>query len=83
MTDQTKPADGSDTLFRDSKFGVLATGAVTLVVGALVNGALDTLTNLDTSGWSGWWTALATAGVATAVGLLTAYKAKRNKATHA
>jgi hypothetical protein len=73
-------ATGKNRLFNDSKFGVLVTGGATLAIDALLKGAIDALTNLDTSGWSGWWTTVAAAAVATALGAFTAYKAKREKA---
>lgn len=71
--------NGSNNLFRDSRLGVLAAGAVTIVVDSVVDGALEALTNVDTSGWTGWWTTLGSAALATALGLVTAYKAKRTK----
>lgn len=66
--------DGANALAKESKVGLL----VAFVLTAAVNGAIDALTNLDTSGWTGWWSTLASAGVATALGLLVAYK-KRNR----
>lgn len=66
--------DGSKSLASESKFGL----AVAFVLSVLASGALDALTNLDTSAWSGWWATVGVAGVSTAVGLLTAYL-KRNK----
>lgn len=66
--------DGANSLAKESKVGLLVAFLLTAGVDGLING----LTNLDTSGWSGWWTTLASAAVATALGLLTAYK-KRNR----
>lgn len=77
MTEQS--GDGSKHLFRDSKLGVLVVGGATIALDAVLNAAIDGLTNLDMSGWSGWWTTLASAGVATGLGALTAYRAKRRK----
>jgi hypothetical protein len=84
MSDRTEngvtSGSGKDTLFRDSKFGVLVAGGVTIAVDSVLDGALEALTNVDTSGWAGWWTTLASAALATGVGLVTAYKAKRRAA---
>lgn len=81
MTRATAPnSDGSNRLFRDSRLGLLVAGASTVALDAVINWGLETLANVDTSSWSGWWTTLGAAGLATATGLLTAYKAKRNKA---
>ena len=75
----TTAEGGANRLFRDSKLGVLAGGAATIVVDAVLDGALEALANVDTSGWTGWWTTVASAALATGVGLVTAYKAKRAK----
>lgn len=44
-------ADGSKSLAKESKVGV----ALTVVLSILATGAVNWLTNLDTSQWSGWW----------------------------
>lgn len=77
---ETPSSDGTNRLFRDSKLGLAVTGVGTLVVDAILTGVLDAATSVDTSGWSGWWTTVASAALATAVGVVTAYKAKRDKA---
>lgn len=66
--------DGSNTLARDSAFGV----ATTFIVYALVDAGITMLTHLNTDTWEGWWARLAQAAVATGLGLLTAYKARRS-----
>ena len=66
-------ADGSNSLARDSKLGI----AATLVTYALADAAITALTHLNTDTWQGWWARIAQAAVATAIGLLTAYKARR------
>lgn len=71
----TPKADGSDHLARDSKFGL----AVTFVGSIVLDAAIGGLTNVDTSTWSGWWVPLVSVGISTALGALTAYKAKRRK----
>ncbi len=71
---------GKNRLFNDSKLGLLVTGGLTIAFDAVLDGAINAMTTLDTSGWSGWWTTVASAGLATALGALTAYKAKREKA---
>lgn len=78
MTEQATP-DGKNKLFNDSKLGVIMTGGATLAIDAVLTGAVDALTNIDTSGWSGWWTTVASAVLATVLGAVTAYKAKREK----
>lgn len=77
MTDNTETATGKNNLARDSKLGL----AVTFVTGVALDAAIGGLTNVDTSTWSGWWVPLASTGIATALGALTAYKAKRRAAT--
>lgn len=66
--------DGANSLAKESKAGLLVAFLLTAVVDGLING----LTSLDTSAWSGWWSTIAAAAVATVLGLLTAYK-KRNR----
>jgi hypothetical protein len=66
--------DGSNSLAKESKVGL----AVSFVAAAALDAVIEGLTNLDTSGWSGWWSTLAIAAVATGLGLATAYR-KRNR----
>lgn len=80
MTDPQDTSNGKNKLFNDSKLGVLVTGGAAAVFSGALNGAIDALTNVDMSGWNSWWGGIAGAVVATALGALTAYKAKRNKA---
>lgn len=70
---------GKNRLFNDSKLGVLVVGGATLAIDAVLQGAIEALTNLDTAGWNGWWTTVAAAVVGTALGALTAFKARRDK----
>lgn len=79
MTEPTPTADGRNRLFNDSKLGLLVTGGLTVVFDGVIDGAINALTSVDTSGWSGWWTTVAAAGLATALGAVTAFKAKRDK----
>jgi len=81
MTDATTgTGDGSKHLFNDSKLGVLVTGGLTVAFDGALDAVINAATNLDTSGWSGWWTTVASAVLATGLGALTAYRAKRRKA---
>lgn len=80
MAEET--AEGKNRLFNDSKLGVLVGGVATVVIDGVLDGAIEALTNVNTAGWSGWWTTVASAGVATMLGAFTAYKAKRAKAHH-
>ncbi len=66
--------DGSKSLAKESKVGVLVTFALT----GLATGAIGYLGNLDVSTLPGWATSTATAAVASAIGLLSAY-VKRNR----
>jgi hypothetical protein len=66
--------DGSKSLASESKVGVLVTFALT----GLATGAIGYLGNLDLSTLPGWATSTATAAVASAIGLLSAY-VKRNR----
>jgi hypothetical protein len=66
--------DGSKSLAPESRAGVITSGVLFFGLTALVDG----LTKLDTSNWSGWWVPLATGGVASLIGLGTAYF-KRNR----
>jgi hypothetical protein len=70
---------GENTLFRDSKLGLTVAGIGTVVIDSVIDGVINGMTNVDTSGWNGWWTTLASAALATALGAVTAYKAKRRK----
>jgi hypothetical protein len=79
MTMAEETADGKNRLFNDSKLGVLATGGLAVVFDGALDGLITALTSVDTSGWNGWWTTVASAALATAVGLVTAFKAKRAK----
>lgn len=63
---------GKNSLKRESKFGI----STALVTAVAVNAALALLTGVDQSQWSGWWAPVLSAGVAGAVGLLTAYKTR-------
>jgi len=81
MSDLNETHDGKNKLFNDSKLGVLVTGGAAVIFDGALDGAINALTNVDTSGWSGWWTTVASAALATALGALTAYKAKRRKAS--
>lgn len=69
-------ADAGSGLKRESKWG-LSVGFLTTLA---VNGALDALNSVSTKGWHGWWVPLASAGIGTAIGLLTAYKTKNTPA---
>jgi F0F1-type ATP synthase assembly protein I len=64
---------GANDLARDSKLGL----AVTFVGGVVLDAAIGALTDVDTSSWNGWWVPLVSVGISTALGALTAYKAKR------
>jgi len=66
--------DGSNSLASESKVGVFVTFALT----GLATGAIGYLGNLDLSTLPGWATATATAAVASAIGLLSAY-VKKNR----
>lgn len=77
MAEET--AEGKNKLFNDSKLGVLVTGGLAVVFDGALDGLITSLTSVNTSGWNGWWTTLAATALATAVGLLTAFKAKRAK----
>jgi phosphotransferase system glucose/maltose/N-acetylglucosamine-specific IIC component len=78
MNEPTPGTDGKNHLFRDSKLGVWVTGLLGIGTTAVLDGVIDELSNVDTSGWSGWWVPVVGTGIATAVGLLTAYKARRS-----
>ena len=75
----TETTEGKNHLANDSKLGLWAAGAGFVVFDSVLNGVLDALTSIDTSGWSGWWTGIASAALAAGVGAVTAYKAKREK----
>lgn len=65
-------SDGSKSLAKESKAGVAVTVALTI----LGTGAVQWLSNLDTSTWSGWWAGTAVAAVAGVTGLITAWLKK-------
>lgn len=66
--------DGSRSLARESKVGILLNTALT--IGA--TGLLAWLQGLDTSHWSGWWSMVGVAAVSTAISLTAAWL-KRNR----
>jgi hypothetical protein len=76
----TEQPNGKNRLFNDSKLGLIVAGFLTVVIDGVVDSVIEALTNVDTSGWSGWWTTVASAVVATLLGGFTAFKAKREKA---
>lgn len=65
-------ADGAKSLAKESRWGV----GVAIVTGIVIDTVIDALNAVDLDGQQGWWVRLATAGVATLVGLLTAYRKK-------
>lgn len=75
-TDPAKTAgpegNGAKSLAKESKAGL----AVTFVLFAAAQGLVDALSNVDLNGQQGWWVSLANAGVATAIGTLTAWLKK-------
>jgi hypothetical protein len=77
MAEET--AEGKNRLFNDSKLGVLVGVGGTFVFDGVIDGLINALTAVDTSGWSGWWTTGAAGFLAGILGLFTAYKAKRAK----
>jgi len=66
------PTDGGKSLKSESKWGL----AVTFVLFAAAQGLVDALSTVDLNGQTGWWVSLANAGVATAIGTLTAWLKK-------
>jgi hypothetical protein len=64
--------DGSYSLAKESKAGLAVGFIVTTVLQVVAQG----LAGLDTTDWSGWWVPLATVGVGTLSGLITAYLKK-------
>jgi hypothetical protein len=64
--------DGSKSLAKESKAGLAVGFIVTTSLQVVAQG----LSGLDTSDWSGWWVPLATVGIGTASGLITAYLKK-------
>lgn len=81
MAEET--STGKNRLFNDSKLGVLVAGGATVIFDGALDGAITALSNVDTSGWSGWWTTVAAAVLGTGLGALTAFKAKREKRRNA
>lgn len=77
MVNETAHGDGKNRLFRDSKLGLGVTALGTVAFDAVLDAVLEYGTSIDTSGWSGWWTTVASAVLATAIGAVTAYKARR------
>jgi hypothetical protein len=76
----TETGSGKNRLFNDSKLGLAVTGLGTVALDAVLSAVIENLSNVDMSGWHGWWTTVASAAVATALGAVTAYKARRDKA---
>lgn len=72
---ETKNADGSYSLSRSSRLGLITTA----VLVAAAQGAIAWLGTLDLSTLPGYAVAVVTVAVSTAVGALTAYVAKNRK----
>lgn len=70
---------GKNRLFNDSKLGVYVTATVAAVLSGALDSLIELLGNVDLSNTEGWWTKIVGAAIATGLGLLTAYKAKREK----
>ncbi len=64
--------DGSNSLAKESRWGL----AITFLLFAAAQGLVDALSSVDLNGQSGWWVSLANAGIATAIGTLTAWLKK-------
>lgn len=64
--------NGSKSLAKESKAGL----AVTFLLFAAAQGLVDALTKVDLNGQTGWWVSLGNAGVATAIGAVTAWLKK-------
>lgn len=65
-------ADGGNSLAKESKVGL----AVQWVAGVLAVGALDWLTHLDTSSWTGYVGQAGVLAVAWGIAAITAWKKK-------
>jgi uncharacterized membrane protein HdeD (DUF308 family) len=79
MTQPVNPAltggrnhDGQNSLAKESKAGL----AVAFIGTAIIDGLIKGLTDLDVTDGGAWWSTIASAAVATVLGLLTAYKKK-------
>ncbi len=79
MTDNSGTGSGKDRLFRDSKLGVIVASVSAAVFGGALDSLIEVVANTDLSHAEGWWTKAAAGALATLLGLLTAYKAKREK----
>lgn len=64
--------DGGQSLAKESKAGL----AVSFVIFAAAQGLIDALTKVDLNGQQGWWVSIANAGIATVIGLGTAWLKK-------
>jgi len=64
--------DGSKSLAKESKVGL----AVSFVMFAAIQGLVDSLNRVDLDGQTGWWVTLANAGIATVIGLGSAWLKK-------
>jgi hypothetical protein len=69
--------NGSKSLAPESRAGLGVALVGTLLIDGALGGILENIQNVDTSGWTGWWVTLVSAGLATVAGLITAYR-KRN-----
>jgi hypothetical protein len=72
-TNTTAPADGSNTLFRDSKLGNLANSVLAGAVTALIG----TISEWDWSSGPAWLATLGAPAAGLVVGWLTSWKARR------
>jgi hypothetical protein len=69
-------SDGSNSVARESKFGLLTS----TVLGIVATGAIGYLGTLNVSSLPGWAAEAGTLAITTAIGFLVAYKTKNVKA---
>ncbi len=75
MTDATATQDGSNSIKRDSKIGLI----VQYVIGVALTFGTAELAKVDLTNAKGWYVPFLALGLATAGGWVAAYKAKRDK----
>lgn len=71
--------NGKNKLFNDSKLGLIVAGLGFAAFDAVLDTVIEQVSTVDVSASDSWWSSIASAAVATGLGLLTAFKAKRNK----
>ena len=71
---------GKNRLFHDSWLGLLVAGIAFAGLDGALDAAIDAMSEATVTAGDSWWSSLVTGAAGALLGVLTAYKARRNKA---